>query len=72
MSGYESPPDVAASFATLARRIAALERTLGAPTIQQVEAAPTSTVRDGSAVVDTSSNRLWVRVNGAWRFVGLT
>ena len=53
----------------LARRVAALEST---PTIRTNNGGPTSTPRAGTPAVDTSTNRLYLYVNGAWRYTALT
>lgn len=58
-------------LAELERRLTVLER--GNPTIQVLGAAgaPATAPRDGTAAAGPEP-RLWVRVGGAWRYVGLT
>lgn len=73
-AGFALDPDgrTAERLADLERRLGALER--GAPTIQVVEATPTSTPRDGTPAVElgTPPHRFWVRIAGSWRYVNLT
>jgi hypothetical protein len=56
-----------AELADQAQRIAALERRA---TIQTGSGAPTQTVRNGTPYADETSLRLYVRMNGAWRWIG--
>lgn len=56
-------------MAELERRVGRLE---GSPTIQAAGGAPTTAPRDGTPYVDTTAVRLYLRVNGAWRYVALT
>lgn len=53
----------------LRRRVAALEST---PTIQVVSGTPTQNARDGTAALDSSQPRLWLRRNGSWVYATLT
>lgn len=58
-------------LADIRRRLTALEQ--ARPTIQQLTGTPTTTPRDGTPAVDTTSTgKLWLRVNGVWRFTALT
>jgi len=51
----------------LRQRVAALER---AATIQVGAGAPTQASRDGTPYADQTNLRLYVRMNGAWRWIG--
>lgn len=61
-----------ARIVDIERRVRALERGAQAMTLPLSAGAPTSTPRDGTAAVDTTNVRLYLRVNGAWRYVALT
>jgi hypothetical protein len=62
--------------AVLRQRIENLERILAVvlrtPNIQEVAGTPTVAARNGTAAVDTSAARLWIRRNGTWQFATLT
>jgi hypothetical protein len=57
-------------LAELERRLDRLER--GNPTIIAGTAAPTSTPRDGTPYLETTTPRLYLRSGGAWRYTTLT
>lgn len=54
----------------LERRVRTLEQ--GRATIQQIAGTPTTDPRDGTAAVDSVATKLWLRVNGSWRYTTLT
>lgn len=71
-AGFPTTPEgrTADRLADHERRLRALEA--GGPTIQQIEGAPTSAPRDGTPAVDKTNVRLWLRVNGSWKYTVLT
>lgn len=54
-------------LADVRQRLSAEER---AATIQVGSGAPTQASRDGTPYADQTNLRLYVRMNGAWRFIG--
>lgn len=52
----------------LESRIAALEK----DRIPQIPGAPTAAAQDGTLVGDSTNLRIWLHLNGVWRFVALT
>lgn len=57
-------------LADLENRIRSLESSK--PGIQQIAGTPTTVARNGTAVVDSTAIKLWLRVGGTWRFTTLT
>ena len=66
---FTGPARQAQRLSDLERRVKALEA--GSPTIQQIQGNPAGVVRDGTPAVDSITPRLWLRVGGTWRYVGL-
>jgi hypothetical protein len=54
----------------LEQRVAVLERQIGR--IPVVAGDPSSSSAEGQLAGDTANTRLWLRVNGVWRYVALT
>jgi hypothetical protein len=52
------------------RRLAVLER--GNPVIQVISGAPTSSPREGAPIADKTAARLYLYLNGVWRYTTLT
>lgn len=51
----------------LERRVSRLER--DNPTMHTTGSQPTALARDGAHVLQTNNSRLWLRSNGAWRYI---
>lgn len=68
--GLDAEQRRADALADLQRRVTVLEH--GAPVIQTGLDAPITAPRDGTPYVATTATRLWLRVNGEWRYVQLT
>lgn len=68
MGSFQSPPDLADYIRSLEARISALER--GGIIVKA--GSPTDTPADGHLRGDSSANRLWLRLNGTWRYTTLT
>lgn len=56
-------------LADIERRLSAIER---GPAVQIQAGAPSAAVRDGALIGDTTNVRLWLRLNGVWRYTTLT
>lgn len=60
----------------LQQKVADLERALEelkkARAVYVGDGAPTIACPDGALYIDRTTNRLYARVNAAWRYVGLT
>jgi hypothetical protein len=70
-----SQPDAsqraAARFADIEKRLRALEAS--SPAFQLVAGgAPTSTPREGTPAAESGTPRLWLYIDGSWRFANLT
>lgn len=61
---------MAQRIADLENRVSSLERSK--PAIQVVAGQPSNTAREGTAAADGTNTRLWVYLNGAWHYTGLT
>jgi hypothetical protein len=61
---------VAARVRDLERRLAQMDR--GGRRTYVATGAPTLALPDGAESVDPTTNRLWVRVGGVWRYTALT
>lgn len=72
MAGAEADPNarLAQRVADLERRLAALER--GGRRVYVGTGAPTINAPNGSIYIDESTNRLYARSGGVWRYVALT
>ncbi len=70
MSSRTDQPDVVDEILGINARLSNLES--AQKRVLALASAPTHTAPDGTLYLDTSAERLYVRVGGAWKYAALT